>query len=107
VDIAAAEGNPIHAAQSGQVIWAGWDVGGLGWSVKINHCDHISTVYGHMDKLLVKAGDNVQQGDPIGLEGSTGWSTGPHLHYMVEVDNQPVDPMAYYNYNTNSVTQNG
>ena len=107
VDIAAAEGNPIHAAQAGQVIWAGWDVGGLGNSVKINHCNHISTVYGHMDKLLVKAGDLVQQGDPIGLEGSTGWSTGPHLHFMVEVDNVPVDPMAYYNYNTNSVTQNG
>ncbi len=105
--IAAAKGNPIHAAQAGQVIWAGWDVGGLGRSVKINHCNHVSTVYGHMDKLVVKAGDLVLQGDPVGLEGSTGWSTGPHLHFMVEVDNVPVDPMSYYNYNTNTITHNG
>ena len=107
VDMAAARGNPIHAAQSGQVIWAGWDVGGLGWSVKINHCHHVSTVYGHMDKLLVKVGDTVLQGDEIGLEGSTGWSTGPHLHYMVEWNNEPVDPMAYYGYNNYTITHNG
>ena len=106
VDLAAARGNPIHAAQAGQVIWAGWDVGGLGWSVKINHCNHVSTVYGHMDALLVKAGDTVLQGDEIGLEGSTGWSTGPHLHYMVEWDNQPVDPMAYYGFNEYTITHN-
>ena len=106
VDLAAPRGNPIHAAQAGQVIWAGWDVGGLGFSVKINHCNHVSTVYGHMDVLLVKAGDTVLQGDEIGLEGSTGWSTGPHLHFMVEWDNQPVDPMSYYGYNNYAITHN-
>lgn len=106
VDMAANEGNPIHAAQSGEVIWAGWDVGGLGWSVKINHCDHVSTVYGHMMKLLVKTGDTVLVGDTIGLEGSTGWSTGPHLHFMVEWNNSPVDPMAYYGYNNYAITHN-
>ena len=89
-------GNPIKAAQAGEVIWAGWDVGGLGYSVKINNCYGISTVYGHMESLLVKTGAEVQQGEQIGLEGSTGWSTGPHLHFMVEVNNNPVDPSPYY-----------
>lgn len=104
VDLAAANGNPEHAAQSGQVVWAGWDVGGLGWSVKIDNCFGISTVYGHMLKALVKAGDPVTVGEVIGLEGSSGWSTGPHLHFMVEVNNTPVDPMAYYNYNNYQIT---
>jgi hypothetical protein len=104
VDLAANAGNPIHAAQTGQVIWAGWDVGGLGFSVKIDHCNGISTVYGHMMQLNVTAGQNVNVGDVIGLEGSTGWSTGPHCHFMVEVNNQPVDPMAYYGYNEYTIT---
>jgi murein DD-endopeptidase MepM/ murein hydrolase activator NlpD len=104
VDIAAPEGNPIHAAQAGEVIWAGWDVGGLGWSVKINNCNGISTVYGHMDKLLVGVHTMVGPGATVGLEGSTGWSTGPHLHFMVEVNNVPVDPFAYYGYSTAAIT---
>lgn len=96
-DLAAQNGNTIHAAQSGQVIWANYDAtNGLGWSVKINNCNHISTLYGHMQKLLVKTGAYVLMGDPIGLEGSTGWSTGPHLHFMVEWDNNPVDPFPYF-----------
>jgi murein DD-endopeptidase MepM/ murein hydrolase activator NlpD len=97
VDLAAPRGNPIRAAQQGQVIWAGYDsTNGLGWSVKIDHCHHLSTVYGHMDKLLVSVGEYVQQGQEVGLEGSTGNSTGPHLHYMVEWNNMWLDPMLYY-----------
>ncbi len=104
VDLSAPEGNPITAAQAGEVIWAGWDVGGLGWSVKINHCYGVSTVYGHMDKLLVQLHQLVDVGDQIGLEGSTGWSTGPHLHFMVEWNNNPVDPLGYYGWNTYTIT---
>lgn len=97
VDLAANWGNLIHAAQQGQVIWAGYDsTNGLGFSVKIDHCNHVSTVYGHMAKLLVTVGQYVTQGQPIGWEGSTGNSTGPHLHYMVEWNNLWVDPMLYY-----------
>ena len=107
VDISTSAGNPIKAAQAGEVIWAGWDVGGLGYSIKINNCYGISTVYGHMEALLVKTGAEVQQGEEIGLEGSTGWSTGPHLHYMVEVNNNPVDPSAYYGYSCRAITGNG
>jgi hypothetical protein len=97
VDLAAPQGNVIHAAQAGQVIWAGYDAtNGLGWSVKIDHCNHVSTVYGHMLRILVQAGDFVDVGSPIGLEGSTGNSTGPHLHFQIEWNNVPVDPLLFY-----------
>ena len=96
VDLAANDGNPLRAAQAGEVIWAGWDVGGLGWSVKINHCNHVATVYGHMQRLNVHVHDVVDKGSIVGYQGSTGWSTGSHLHYMVEWDNVPVDPLAFY-----------
>lgn len=97
VDIAGPQGNPIDAAQGGQVIWAGYDAtNGFGWSIVINHCNHVSTLYGHMMKILVKAHDNVVAGEEIGLEGSTGWSTGPHLHISVMWDNVMIDPMLFY-----------
>lgn len=97
VDLAAPQGNVIHAAQAGQVIWAGYDsTNGLGWSVKIDHCNHVSTVYGHMMRILAHTGDFVDVGAPIGLEGSTGNSTGPHLHFMVEWNNLWVNPMLFY-----------
>jgi murein DD-endopeptidase MepM/ murein hydrolase activator NlpD len=99
VDISAPQGNPIHAVQDGQVIWAGYDgTNGFGWSVVINHCFHVSTLYGHMMSLPpgLKAGDNVSQGDVIGYEGSTGWSTGPHLHISIDWNNVPINPMLFY-----------
>lgn len=99
VDIAAPEGTPIHAVQAGQIIWAGYDgTNGFGWSVVINHCYHVSTLYGHMMGLApgISIGQNVDQSTVIGYEGSTGWSTGPHLHMSVMVDNQTVNPMMFY-----------
>lgn len=99
VDMAAPQGNPIHAVQDGQVIWAGYDgTNGFGWSVVINHCYHVSTLYGHMMGLAhgLRAGDNVSQGDVIGYEGNTGWSTGPHLHISIDWNNVPVNPMLFY-----------
>ena len=97
VDIAAPQGNPIHAAQAGQVIWAGFDAtNGFGWSVKINHCYHVSTLYGHMMRIIVKDGENVEAGQIIGYEGSTGWSTGPHLHISVMWNNVTINPMLFY-----------
>ena len=96
IDSAGPYGEPIVAAQRGIVIWAGWTNLGYGWSVVISHCNHVSTLYGHMAKVLVKAGQNVVAGQPVGLEGSTGWSTGPHLHFSLFWDNQYVDPLPYY-----------
>jgi murein DD-endopeptidase MepM/ murein hydrolase activator NlpD len=96
VDLANPMGTPVHAAQAGEVIFANWDTGGGGWSVKINHCDHLSTAYGHMETLLVHDGQMVHAGDVIGLEGSTGNSTGPHVHFSVQWDNLAVDPMLFF-----------
>jgi murein DD-endopeptidase MepM/ murein hydrolase activator NlpD len=103
-DLANPAGTPIHATQSGEVIFAGWDNGGGGNAVKINNCNHIATFYCHMEQLLVQVHQMVNAGDVIGLEGSTGWSTGPHLHYTVEWDNVPVDPLQFYGWSTYNIT---
>jgi murein DD-endopeptidase MepM/ murein hydrolase activator NlpD len=79
-DIAAAEGTPVLAAYSGKVEVSGW-FGGLGLAVVISHGDKHETRYGHMSEVLVKPGQYVKQGTVIGLVGSTGFSTGPHLHF--------------------------
>jgi murein DD-endopeptidase MepM/ murein hydrolase activator NlpD len=95
IDLAAPYGTAVMAADSGQVIWTGWDWSGLGWAVKINHGYYIATIYGHLDHFIVKAGQNVKKGQVIGYEGSTGASTGPHVHFMVLVYNIFVDPTKY------------
>ena len=95
IDLAAPYGTPVMAADSGQVIWAGWDWSGLGWAVKINHGYYIATIYGHLDHFIVKVGQNVTKGQVIAYEGSTGASTGPHVHFMVLVNNVWVDPTKY------------
>ncbi len=95
IDLAAPYGTPITAADTGQVIWVGWDWSGLGWAVKINHGNYIATIYGHMDHFIVKVGQNVNKGQIIGYEGSTGASTGPHVHFMVLLHNVWVDPQLY------------
>jgi murein DD-endopeptidase MepM/ murein hydrolase activator NlpD len=95
IDLAAPDGTPITAADDGQVIWTGWDWSGLGWAVKINHGRYIATVYGHLSRFIVKVGQNVTRGEVIAYEGSTGASTGPHLHFMVVVNNYWVNPATY------------
>ncbi len=95
IDLAAPYGTPIMAADSGQVIWVGWDWSGLGWAVKISHGNYIATIYGHMDHYIVRVGQSVTKGQVIGYEGSTGASTGPHLHFMVLVHNVWVNPLLY------------
>lgn len=95
IDLAAPAGTPITAADDGQVIWTGWDWSGLGWAVKINHGHYIATIYGHLARFVVKVGQNVTKGEVIAYEGSTGASTGPHVHFMVVINNRWVDPMLY------------
>ncbi|SRR5579883_702921 len=95
IDLAAPYGTAVMAADSGQVIWTGWDWSGLGWAVKIAHGHYIATIYGHLARFIVKVGDNVEKGQTIAYEGSTGASTGPHLHFMVLVNNKWVNPLEY------------
>jgi murein DD-endopeptidase MepM/ murein hydrolase activator NlpD len=107
VDISQPAGAHIHAAQAGEVIFSGWDPGGGGWTIKINDCGHLSVMYCHMETLLVHVHQMVNAGDVIGLEGTTGWSTGPHLHESVEIDNVPVDPLPFYDNSTYNITHFG
>ena len=83
IDITAPLGTPIVAAQAGEVVFAGWDIWGLGNALKIKHADGTLTVYGHNQRLLVRTGQQVSQGQTIAQMGSTGNSTGPHLHFEV------------------------
>ncbi|PAF50174.1 hypothetical protein BKH43_05385 [Helicobacter sp. 13S00401-1] len=92
VDFAANVGTPIHAAADGRVIFAGVK-GGYGNVVEIAHNDGIKTLYAHMHKILTRAGRYVKQGTIIGTVGSTGLSTGPHLHFGVYKNGVPVDPL--------------
>jgi murein DD-endopeptidase MepM/ murein hydrolase activator NlpD len=94
LDISAPIGTPIIATADGVVTLAGWD-GSLGKSVRISHGFGVQTRYGHMSKLDVQAGQKVKRGQIIGYVGTTGRSTGAHLHYEVYRDGEAVDPLAY------------
>lgn len=95
LDIGDKTGNPIYAAEAGKVEKAGWNSGGYGNYVIINHGNGLKTLYGHASKLLVSVGDSVSRGETIALIGSTGRSTGPHLHFEVRVDNARKNPLNY------------
>lgn len=97
IDIGAAGGTNILAAEDGVVVTAAWNEGGYGWYVIIYHGDNISTLYAHSSKLLVKAGDQVQRGQVIALVGNTGASRGDHLHFEVRVNGATRDPLDYLN----------
>lgn len=96
IDIAGPIGTRIVAAAAGVVTYAAWDEGGYGNLVEIQHPDGSITRYAHNDRIWVRAGQRVQQGQQISEMGSTGYSTGPHLHFELRVAGQgAVDPMAY------------
>ena len=94
IDIAAPEGTPIRAADSGRVALAGW-VGGYGNYTCIQHTGSLSTCYGHQSRLGTSTGASVSQGQVMGYVGNTGNSFGAHLHFEVRVNGSPVDPMGY------------
>ncbi|NJN23911.1 MAG: peptidoglycan DD-metalloendopeptidase family protein [Acaryochloridaceae cyanobacterium RL_2_7] len=94
LDVGAEEGTPIVAADSGTVIVSEW-YGGYGNAIIIDHGNDITTLYGHCSQLYVPVGENVQKGQLIAAVGSTGLSTGPHLHFEVRVKGEPSDPVAY------------
>ncbi|MEI6427773.1 MAG: peptidoglycan DD-metalloendopeptidase family protein [Pseudanabaena sp. ELA607] len=100
IDIGAAMGSPILAASDGVVTEAGWTDGGYGNIVELKHSDGTLTLYAHTSRVLVKKGETVKRGDLIAEVGSTGRSTGPHLHFEVQPDGKTaVDPMDFISAN--------
>jgi murein DD-endopeptidase MepM/ murein hydrolase activator NlpD len=95
LDLAASEGTPVVAAADGVVTAVGSTRGGYGNFVVIAHGGDLMTLYGHLQTSIVTAGQAVKAGQVIGAEGSTGFSTGPHLHFEVRVKNNVVDPTLY------------
>jgi murein DD-endopeptidase MepM/ murein hydrolase activator NlpD len=104
VDFAAPRGTPVHAVADGTVIDAGWE-GGFGRTVRIEHADGYRTTYGHLSRIgsNLRDGRTVRRGQVIGYVGSTGLSTGNHLHYGVERDGQHVDPLALKSLGTSTI----
>lgn len=94
LDFRASTGDPVRATANGRVVSAGW-AGGYGRMVEIDHGNGLSTRYGHMSRINVKIGEQVHIGQVVGEVGSTGRSTGPHLHYETRIDGEAVDPQRF------------
>jgi murein DD-endopeptidase MepM/ murein hydrolase activator NlpD len=94
IDIGVGMGTPIKAAAAGTVIYCGWE-SGYGNLTVIDHGGNLATAYGHQSSIAVACGQQVAQGDVIGYVGCTGHCTGPHLHFEVRIDGNPVDPLGY------------
>jgi murein DD-endopeptidase MepM/ murein hydrolase activator NlpD len=94
LDFRAASGDPVRATANGKVASSGW-AGGYGRMVEIDHGNGLSTRYGHLSEIDVKVGDQIRIGQVIGAVGSTGRSTGPHLHYETRIDGEAVDPQKF------------
>ena len=92
VDLGANYGETVHASAAGIVVAAGWDDGGYGNKVDIDHGNGYHTWYAHLSRIDIHIGDHVYKGQSIAAVGSTGFSTGPHLHYQVMLNGTPVDP---------------
>lgn len=95
IDFVAPKGTPVLAAASGTVRLSEYSPS-YGYHVIIDHADGFSTLYAHMESLTAEAGQQVEAGDQIGTVGSTGMSTGPHLHLELRIDDEPVDPSDYW-----------
>jgi len=95
VDICNVVGTPIHAAKGGVVVSAGW-MGAYGYAVDIDHGGGVVTRYGHCSRVLVAAGESVGPGQAIARMGSTGRSTGPHLHFEVRIHGRAVNPSSFF-----------
>jgi murein DD-endopeptidase MepM/ murein hydrolase activator NlpD len=95
IDLAGPVGTPIYATADGTVLESGWNSGGYGNLVKLDHGRGIETRYGHLSQMHVRAGQRVKRGEMIGRMGSTGRSTGSHLHYEVRIDGRAVNPVPF------------
>ncbi|MGK7912556.1 MAG: peptidoglycan DD-metalloendopeptidase family protein [Synechococcus sp.] len=107
LDIAGPVGTPIEAAMDGVVSFAGWDRGGYGYRVDISHPNGMTTLYAHGQQILVDVGDRVSRGQSIMTRGSTGRSTGPHLHFEIRRNGVAVDPETMLNGSRPVASENG
>jgi murein DD-endopeptidase MepM/ murein hydrolase activator NlpD len=94
LDLRSSIGDPVRATANGTVTIAGWN-GGYGNMVELDHGNGFATRYGHMSAIEVKVGQHVRSGQIVGRVGSTGRSTGPHLHYETRIDGEAVDPQRF------------
>ncbi len=94
LDIANKTGTPLYAAEAGTVTYSGWS-NGYGYNVLVDHGDGRQTRYAHASKLFVEVGDSVSRGENIAAMGSTGWSTGPHIHFEVIINGKKQNPLNY------------
>ncbi|MEA2077927.1 MAG: M23 family metallopeptidase [Candidatus Marinimicrobia bacterium] len=95
IDLAANRGTSIYASGKGKVVFAAYSYGGYGNVVKVDHGEGIVSIYAHMNRIKVKKGDIIERGSLIGEVGSTGRSTGPHLHYEIQKDGKAINPVKY------------
>jgi murein DD-endopeptidase MepM/ murein hydrolase activator NlpD len=95
IDIAGPIGDPVAAFMKGKVIYADTVDWGFGRHVKIDHGHFVTSIYAHLDTINVKVGDEVEPGTIIGTRGNTGWSTGPHTHFQINVFGIPVNPRVF------------
>lgn len=94
IDFPASHGAPVRTARRGRVVWTGWDTGGYGFLVSVRHGYGVRTRYAHLSAITVRRGQGVSTGSTLGRVGSTGASTGPHLHFEVLVRGAAVDPLS-------------
>lgn len=94
LDFRASTGDPVRATANGKIVTAGWS-GGYGRLIEVDHGNGLTTRYGHLSEISVKVGEQVKIGQVIGAVGSTGRSTGPHLHYETRIDGEAVDPQKF------------
>lgn len=94
LDFRASTGEPVRATATGKVVKAGWH-GGYGRLVEVDHGNGLTTRYGHLSAISVKIGEQIRIGQTLGEVGSTGRSTGPHLHYETRIDGEAVDPQRF------------
>jgi murein DD-endopeptidase MepM/ murein hydrolase activator NlpD len=95
IDIDGDTGELVSSAADGRVVTAGYHPGGYGNVVVVDHGGGVSTLYAHLSKIMVGAGDELDQGDNLGLVGCTGSCTGDHLHFELRINGQPVDPLPF------------
>ena len=99
IDIAAPEGEPIHAADSGTVVKVEFSAEGYGHYMILQHKNNFQTLYAKCEKILAEEGQAVKSGDIIATYGNSGRSTGPHLHFALRKDGEPIDPEKYVEFN--------